>query len=231
MPAQEVSQLIMDANTITTITSNINSLYSNAISQLTSYTFGVIAVVGVLMPIIVSVIQSKSLKAEKENLEKYISDEVSKIKSTLRNEISNELMLLIQSEESKLISLIEQKYKILEDKLECANARSFHLQGNSLVAKGYYAMAVEDFCASTKGYLKGSDELNGQRTLRILIQDCLTKINKDDYESNELDESLDGLQEFLAEINQNSRYSDQLAKLGRERKTAKNRNRAEKTPQ
>lgn len=229
MAATEVTPLIMDANTVTTIVNNINSLYSNAISQLTSYTFGVVAVVGILMPIIVSVIQSKSLKTEKENLEKYISDEVSKIKSTLRDEISSELKLLVEAEENELFSRVDVKFKTLEDKLKCAHASSFHIQGRTHLSQKFYLAASEDFCEATIGYLTGGDELNGQRTLRLLVNDCLTKLHKEDYENGDLDTDLESLLVALNNINIHNRYTDQIANLNRERKAGKSRI-SEKTP-
>lgn len=221
--ALEVAQVVMDANTVTTITNNINSLYSNAISQLTAYTFGIVALVGVLVPVIVTIIQSRSLKAEKENLEKYISDEVTKIKAAVREELLDELKLKIESESKLLSASIEDKFKLFNNKLECAKAASFHIQGNTNLSKNLHPQAANDFCAATDGFLKGEDELNGKRTLNSLIIYCLPKINKEEYEDYDLDKSINELEALLKKVNQNSRHSDAIRDLNSERKAAKKR--------
>lgn len=221
MPDPVVTQVVMDANTVTTIANNINSLYSNAISQLTSYTFGVVALVGVLIPALVTLIQWRSLKAEKDNLERHISDEIIKAKLSIRDELEAEMKRLVSSEESDLFSRIEGKFQELENKLACADASTFHIQGNSQVAAGYYDLATEDFCYATEGYLRGGDEQNGKRTLRLILEKCLPNIDKVDYERIDLDGKIDTLIVLLKEMNNNNRYTDHITDLIREKKVAK----------
>lgn len=221
--ALEVAQVVMDANTVTTITNNINSLYSNAISQLTAYTFGVVALVGVLIPIIVTVIQSRSLKAEKENLEKHIIEETTKIKTAVKEDLLAELQLMFKSESKLQSTCIEEQFKLFENKLECADAATFHLQGNRNLDLKYFDAAAQDFCSATCGYLKGSDEVNGQRTLKLLIEDCLSKINKVEYESIGFDLELDNLLKLIKIISQNDRYLDSIDALNKARQAAKKR--------
>jgi hypothetical protein len=221
MPVAIVSQVVMDANTVTTITSNINSLYSNAISQLTAYTLGVVALVGILIPVLVTLIQWRSLKAEKDNLERHISDEITKAKSNIRDELEAEMKQLILSEESKLFARVEGKFKELEDKLACTDAASFHIQGNEQIAKGYFSLAVEDFCYAAMGYLRGGDAQNGQRVLRLLIEKCLPYVDKNEFEEMVMDEKVDELIAFLKKSNDGERYSDQITELIRLKKAAK----------
>ena len=190
MTAPEIAQVVMDADTVTTITNNINSLYSNALSQLTSYTMGVVALVGVLIPALVTFIQWRSLKAEKENLEKHIAEEITKAKLAIRDDLETELKQLVESVESSMLCRFEEKSRYLEKKLECADAATFHLQGNSQLDNKYYQLAARDYCFATERYLRGDDELNGQRTLDSLIQNCLPYINKVEYEDDDLEESI-----------------------------------------
>ena len=205
MAAPEVSQVVMDANTVTTITNNINSLYSNAISQLTSYTLGVVALVGILIPVLVTLIQWRSLKAEKENLESHIKNEIEIAKSKIRVELEEKIENLALARESNLLSLIEERFAVLEKKLAVADASSFHIQGNSHVARDLHVAAISDFCSAAKGYLDGGDELNGPRTLRLLVE-CLSNINKNDFDQDEIDTRIDELVDYLKGINSNNRY-------------------------
>jgi hypothetical protein len=219
----EIAQVVMDASTVTTISNNINSLYSNAISQLTSYTLGVVGLVGVLIPALVTYIQWKSLKTEKENLEHHITEEITKAKFAIRNELMAELKQLVETEENSLFSRVDEKFRDLEKKLECAEASTFHIQGNSQLNKKLYVLAAQDFCFATARYMRGEDELNGQRTLNSLIQSCLPNLDKTEFEKEDLDAILDQLISLLESINHHNRYSDRIADLNRERKAAKNR--------
>ncbi len=227
MAVQDVAPVVLDANVVTTIINNVNSLYSTAIGQLTSYTLGIVALVGVLIPVLVTVIQVRSLKAEKENLEAHISDEVDKAKLNIKEEMLQEMKREIESVESKLISSLEEKLSEIEKKLACAEAATSHLQGNDLTSRKLFALAAMDFCDATHQYLKGGDELNGQRTLRMLIEDCLPEMFNTDFDDNIIDEKIDALIELLMENNSNNRYLDKIDTLKKARKEAKNRKKSE----
>ena len=223
MALPEVSQVVMDANTVTTITNNINSLYSNAINQLTSYTLGVVALVGVLIPVLVTLIQWLNIKSEKKNLENLISDEIDRAKCIIRDEIKAELKNLITAEEKALIAKMESKYEELEKKISCADAASFHLQGSAQVDNKYFGSAVEDYCLATQYYLLGGDEQNGQRTLKLILRTCMPKVDKFEYEKYELEDNLSQLIATLKNYNDNNRYTDTIKDLTRLSKEAKNR--------
>lgn len=222
MVAPVIPPIVMDANTITTISNNLNSLYSNAISQLTAYTLGVVALVGILIPVLVTLIQWRSLKAEKDNLEAHISDEIQKAKSIIRDELVAEIKQLAASEEKKLISRMEERFKVLDNKFKCSEASTFHIQGNSNIRTNNYLSATTDFCIATEGYLSGGDALNGQRTLNGLIKNCIPKLNKTNFEENsDLETRINQTVGFLGTINDSNLYTDRIAELKKETKSAK----------
>jgi hypothetical protein len=141
----------------------------------------------------------------------------------IHDDMLSELKKKIQLEEENLALRLEEKFSIFERKLECARASSFHIQGNSHLGKEYFSIAADDFCNATEGYLQGDDELNGQRTLRLLIENCLPKIHKDEYDELELDSKINELIETLKSRNNNNRYHDHIERLNKSRKAAKSR--------
>lgn len=225
MPAQEITQAVLDANTVTTIINNIDSLYSNALTQLSAYTLGVLALVGVIIPILITIIQARNLKSEKESLIVHINNEIRNAQISLSEEFDKRELALTNALNSKINSLVkevevalqnrvDEKLVIFEAKIECADASTFQIQGNDHLSKNKFVDAAEDYCNATEGYLKGKDELNGQRTLAALIT-VLPKINKQQYEDNELAKYFEAVIETLKELNQNSKYSDQIDTLNK----------------
>lgn len=171
---------VLNAEVVTTIISNIDAMYATAISQLTTYTFGVVALVGVLLPIILGVVQSRSNKADKEELGKHIEKEISAAEKKISTAIQAEIAEKIALEVSNMIEPLKQKIEDYELKFSQSRAGLFHLQGTMSKRNKLYAFAAMDYATSTIEYLKGGDESNGQRVLRLLQEECLPKVNKKD---------------------------------------------------
>ena len=51
------------------VVESVNSFYSNAFSQLMTLTIAILAIIGVLMPLILQHIQSRSFRIEQKSLE------------------------------------------------------------------------------------------------------------------------------------------------------------------
>lgn len=203
------------------VLSALNGFYEHAFSQLVQYTVGIVALVGIILPVIATMNQWRSLKNEKEALENKIQDEIKKAKLTIRDDLTAEIKTQISSAEESLISRMEEKFKELEKKLDCAKASSFHLQGNSHGDAGLYALALIDYCIATECYFRGDNEINGQRTLTQIIDGCLPNMNKKDFEIDEIDISLNQLKKFLETCNINDRYTDRLTSIKNNTKHAK----------
>ena len=210
------TQVVMDANTTTTILGNLNTLYSNAVSQLISYTVGLVALVGIVIPAITSIIQQRSLKNEKKSLEITISDEIGKAKDNMRKDLLAEMSQLIEAQEKRLSSKLESRFNELEKQIQRTEAGIFFVQANTLMDNETYALAVAGYCAAIEGFFNSNDELNGQRALKRLINDCLPKINKPQFEGLEVDEKLQDLKKFLAEKDENGRFSDSITYINNE---------------
>ncbi len=101
MPDSNVSQLVMDAQAITTIIDNLNSLYSSAFGHLVDYTVGLLAFLGVIVPVVFYWFQNKQLKLDKEMLAKKISLEIDEAKTTIIKDIQSKLIVELEEFEKK----------------------------------------------------------------------------------------------------------------------------------
>lgn len=223
--APEVVKEVMDANSVTTIINNLNSLYSGAMSQVITYTAIIIGVVGILIPTLSILFQWRSLKAEKKSLEKDIQEGIDNAKASIRSDLIKEMKEQVSIEESALISRMELKFEALDKEIECATASIFFLQGKSQLDSNKHAEALKDYCVAARRFLIGKNDLNGQRALNIVIEDCFPKIYKAEYEEAGVEEAIDVLVKYMSlpEVNVNHRFTDKIASLKRESKIAKSR--------
>lgn len=227
--APEVVKEVMDANTVTTIINNLNSLYSGAMSQVITYTAIIIGVVGIIIPALSILFQWRSLRAEKKSLEKDIQEGIDNAKASIRADLIAEMKEQISIEEKKLTSRMESKFEKLEQGIECSTASIFFLQGKLQLDANLHAEALKDYCVAARHFLTGGDYVNGQRALNMVINDCLPKINKVEYDED-AEEAINTLSKFLEgdQINTNRQFHDRIDVLKKESKKAKLREPAKK---
>lgn len=224
MPASpEVVKVVMDANSVTSIINNLNSLYSGAMGQVITYSAIIIGLVGIIIPALSILFQWRSLKAEKKSLEKDIQEGIDNAKASIRADLIAEMKEQISIEEKALTSRMESKFNVLDKEIECATASIFFLQGKSQLDSKKYAEALKDYCVAARRFLVGNNDLNGQRALNVALDDCLPKINKTEYEEAGVEEAIDTLTTYLSlnEVNVNGRFYDKITSLKRESKKAK----------
>lgn len=179
MPAPPVSQIVMDANTVTAIINNINSLYSNAIGQLITFTIGILAFVGILLPAIVSFLQSRQLKADHKTLSDKISLETQMTKAALIEELKSTLADELTSFEKKVSEIKDELNMSILKSTARANAKAHHLQATTSMASGDYIGVFKDCVTAITDYAVAEDEANMQIVLKaILIPSVLPNLKK-----------------------------------------------------
>jgi hypothetical protein len=112
MSDSNVSQLVMDAQATTTIIDNLNSLYSSAFGYLIDYTVGLLALFGVIVPVIFYWLQNKQLKLDEEMLAKKISLEIDEAKKTIIEDIQCKLAIELEEFKKKVSDI---KFELKED--------------------------------------------------------------------------------------------------------------------
>lgn len=212
--ALETTQLMLDANTITAITSNINSLYTN----LVSYTVGLILLVGALIPLAISFFQNKQFKAEQNNIKLQITNEIEALRIKIEDDLKSTTKLTMQDELNKFRAQMAEIRTELLREICCAKASSFHNQAN--MNTEIPELVISSCEAALSNYLEGSDERNARSILGI-IEVTLTKLNKKSFETSpELQEDVDSIIKCLEENNENGRYSINLYAIKSSLKTA-----------
>jgi hypothetical protein len=89
------------------IVDKVNSFYSGAFTQLITLTVAVLAFSGIILPVLIQLIQSRTFRSEQKNLESQISKQLSAVKTELLDEVEKKF----ESERATSKKIIEQQMK------------------------------------------------------------------------------------------------------------------------
>lgn len=190
------------------ILEQVNAFYSNAFSHLLTTTLIILGFGSVVLPLVFQSLQFRSFREERENLKSQINHEIKK-------ELDSEIKNLFQIERENIQKQLEEELLRIKNQQEeqalGIKGGTFFLQANSLIDKKQYFDAAENYVFASKLLIQGKDEMNGQRTLKILTDDCMPKLTKNDFEDNpDFNKTVDDLLKTLSDLNENGRYSDSM---------------------
>ena len=204
------------------ILDKVNSFYSTAFSQLLTITIAILGFGGVVLPIILQIIQSRSFRVEQKSLENHITNEINERMKGIKAEMEKQFQEEKEKINESFKSEIEAINKKLAEQTLLARAGTFFLQGANYISRENYSQAACDYGYAAEMFLSGKDEINGQRALRSLIENCLPKLNSVSFEIIlNLDDSIDTLIKTLTEKNENGRFMDTINTINNLRKLAK----------
>ena len=209
------------------ILEKVNAFYVGAFSQLVTFTVGLLALVGVLIPIGIASYQNRQMKRDQKVLTERIENELNAVRVALSEQIAKD----ISEKEAAIKLLIDEAKKEISHQLEkideLAIARSFHLQAISHYRTSP-ASGASDCLASVRAYAKGGDEQN----LRAIISiwgECIENVTEEDFKVFDLAEDSQKTIEALTELNGNGRYVEDIRSIKRGIEEAKTR-KARKEP-
>lgn len=193
--------------------SAVNQFYDQAFNRLLVITFGIIAFIGVLVPLVVGWVQLRSLRNEKGailgELKKEIDSERALIKESIETSVREEMRGLQLTLEAR----IELLSNDLQKTSAIAEARSFHLQGMSALASKSHIDAIEDFVRAAVEYIKGENEANAQRCMNLIVDNCLPAADGVQYSEKNIAMHCETLLKKLDEENTNGRYANYIQKI------------------
>ena len=180
----------------------LNDLYTNAFNQLIIITSLMIGFGGFILPILLQVLQTKSIKIEREALETKIIELTNKQKTELNSEVNH---------------LFEKEKNEIRDFMDCESAKSqglsYAVQGGVYLQNHNYRDATASYLDAVLCLLKGKDENNLWAAFDDLAI-AMPKLTPDD-----LDEEINiefktvSLIEILKKKDENGRYSRNIETL------------------
>jgi len=177
----------------TEILKSVNDFYQQAWDKLIIYTGILVAVVGIIIPILFTWLQNRTQRIREESIKKEIDSNLDlKIK-----EIEEKLNKKYEETISKMSSELLDKVSI---KAELAEAYSFYNQGNSSFAKKDFYTALYSYFSAATRFLKG-DEYSNLLRINDNILNSLGFSNEEVL--NRLDETGNGIEEYLSFLKEN----------------------------
>lgn len=191
----------------------VNTFYDQAFNRLLALTFGIIAFIGVLVPIVVGWVQLRSLKQEKESILVELRQEVSDEREQIKKAIEESVRLEMRGLQEELNARMEGLERRLEISSALAEARSFHLQGLNSVRAKNPQNAVHDLASATASYINAENEANAQRCLNVIVDTCLPATNKYQYVELRLEKHCNTLLDKLKKHNRNECYTNYIQRI------------------
>lgn len=158
----------------------VDSFYNSAWNKLIIFGSVAFAIIGILIPFVIQWYQNKTLKISEELLKKEIENQTSKIKAELLGDIN---------------IILEERISIFEQKIEklnaSANAKAFHLQGNSQLNIANISGALSDYIAAAMDYLVCEDYSNLHTVLRVISENCIQPLSYEEIMDLKISDNCD----------------------------------------
>ena len=198
------------------ILESVYSFYSDAFNSLLQLTIAVIAVVGVIVPLLLGWFQNRQARIENASMRREIDSLVS--------EKVVELRALLKEELSKGIAEYDERMKVLEasfreeltKKSERVTGGIFQVQGNMLADAKHYPEAVESMKDAVESYCKSRELYNLQRVLNVLEETCIPRFDKTTFdEVDELESNINAIIDNVSALEVDHLFDDQMRRFKR----------------
>jgi hypothetical protein len=205
------------------ILEKLNSFYSGAFTQLITYTIGVLAFVGIIIPGAISFLQSRQFKRDQKAHLEVIATEIDAAKVALLKELGEKIAETSTAFDARFSSLqkeIEAEVMRIE---YLSLARTFHLQSIADDDTFKHGYGLDSAFSAANYYALGNDEANLMRAI-VCISSALSKSTKESLECVELVE--DAMKEVigrLQKLNSTGRYKDVISEMRRDFTRARER--------
>lgn len=203
------------------ILERVNAFYTGAFSQLVVFTVGLLALVGVLVPIAIATYQNRQIKHDQKTLNDKIENDLSAVRLALAEQLAKDL----SARDDAIKSLIEDAKREIAEEVkkidELGSARSFHLQALSNRESAPSSSAADSLAAACS-YAKGGDERN-LRSVLSLWSNCIERVTAEDFKLYDYEDDSQLAIKALDALNANGRYTEDVRAIRRGVEEAKNR--------
>lgn len=201
-----------------------HNFYSDAFSSLLQLTLGLLAIGGIVVPLLIGWIQNRRVKMEsaslKREMDSLVNLEVVQLRALLSDEVAKEV-----AEFDKRLGLMESKITDeLTKKFNKITGGICHVQANSLISNEDYLAAIESLKGAVSEYCKCRDLNNLQRVIGQLEGECMPKLNKKSFEDEiNLEADINKIIKDLSDLKCDGALIDPIARLKKMLSDAKKR--------
>ena len=186
------------------ILNHLDSFYNNAWNKLILFTTILLAIVGIIVPLIITWFQNRNLKLKEQNLRNEIELDYKKKLQIIKQDLLKQTL--------KEIDEKIEKFDERQDKLRAElKGLHFHLQANATQddTKG----KLTDFIIASEFYIKGEDYLNLRTTVDCICDEIENSSKEELKEIKEDAADIANLIELLGEIDEKGSFTSQIRDL------------------
>jgi len=194
------------------ILESIHNFYDSAWDKLVIFGTLLVAIVGILIPIVVLYAQRLMYKVEENKMKNELQIKMTEVKNTLENSV-----------EEKFKNLSETLNKKIDDVEKSSKGSVCLMQGNFYLSNRSYSTATLSYIASVNNFLETTDQRNLQTALEMLTATFSYLYEKDIEDSEIIVEKFDAVIKKLHQKDTEGQYSKYIEKLSKSMKEARNR--------
>jgi hypothetical protein len=222
MPPKESLDLIEKVNSLYSgALSQLTTLYTETMSQLIMITVSVLALVGVIIPALVSWLQSRQINKEQKLLRAEIDNQVQIALQDLKKQFAIEFAKKSTEFQAVLDESKQNFAKELERIEADSDAKTLHLQAKHQLTNKNYVESAESALGAMEFYVKSNNEVNLRRVWKV-ANVALNNLNSKSFQKNtELEQKIQDATKAVTRIDSNGRYADLIDEIQRASKDAK----------
>jgi len=191
------------------VVNSVNGFYSGAFDKLFQLVLALIALFGIIIPILVQIYQRRVMKVSEAELKA----EMERLLEVKKIELLAVVEKQLASEKKEISSALEENTKLIKKTFLTAEGYAFHLQGNSEVASKNHYDACVSFCKAARNYTKsGGNFTDLTRVCNVIANTVLPMLTKKDLEKGDLDGRIDELLKHLKET-EDTHLTDTISNL------------------
>jgi hypothetical protein len=201
----------------------VHRFYHDSFSDLLTLTLATMAFVGVVVPMIIQYVQSRSLATERESILNTLTAQLHAFEANIREELKTLLQSEIEKIRTELAEQIKQSQTVSQQGIDRSRGVAFHIQANDQLRLKSYSTATVSICDAINSYIAGKDEMNVQRAFTVLLS-CLKALDSSAFDDNQaLTGALSQTLHLVTENNLDYRYSNFLQDVDVATRNAKKR--------
>ena len=201
------------------VVSSVNRFYSGAFDHLFALVLALIALFGVILPILIQIYQRRVMKVSESELKA----EMVKLFEEKKVELISIIEEKIASEKESITAALDKNTATIKKRLATAEGYSFHMLGNSSIEKGAFFAAGQHLCRAAELYCSSDNGADLQTVINILSETVLPKLNKKDLERNGFQSRLEDLFKQLGKMEHHGFLRAPLRDLAEALRQAKSR--------
>lgn len=187
------------------ILEKVNQFYSSSFGQLVSITIGLLAFVGVIVPMLITFYQNRQFKQEQDYILRKLEESTSELFKHIETEVSRKF----ESEKEKRVKEMAELREELLKEASKSKGGAFFIQANLQLDSADITNAIESYIYAIQNFMRAEDELNLQRALKRLTYDCLPKAWNTIFQRwGDYEKDIKSIADELGKRNNNGRYTD-----------------------